>query len=211
MGAGKKGFTGSAGRMGRMSSILVLVGLIGCSGYRPGSLPDGPPVDVYLEPVQNEAYISGITPLFQRDVRRIALQSRHLNLVADPDQADLTAYVRLADLRERQVAFLEDDSGQAVSSRLTLSAVLTVSEPGGATPLIDEETLSVNSPVYSDPQTAFSNPVDQTKPFISRNLASSVVLAIELAGRKLQADRTPEAGGVASEPLMGEGKQRAER
>jgi len=166
---------------------ILLGGLFGCAGYRAGSLPDGPPTRVFLEPVQNEAYVSGMVPLFRRELQRIALQSSHLALVSDPREADLTAYVRLADYRERQVAFLEQDSGQAISSRVALSAILTVAEPGLEPPLIDRETLSVQSPVYSDPETAFPNPVDQTKPALARNLAATVVLAIELAGRQRQA------------------------
>ncbi len=188
MGASKFEFFPLGRPIRRLALLLLATSLIGCSGYRPGSLPDGPPVKAYLEPVQNEAYVSGIAPLFQREVRSIALQSRNLTLVSSPSDADVTAYVRLADYLERQIAFLEKDSGQAITSRVSLSAILTVSEPGADDPLIDEETLSVQSPVYSDPETAFPNPVDQTKPTLARNLAASVVLAIELAGRERQAD-----------------------
>lgn len=183
----------------RLAFGILLTGcLFGCAGYRTGSLPDGPPVKVFLEPVQNEAYVSGLAPLFHQEVRRIALQSSHLTLVSDPKEADLSAYIRLADYQERQVAFLEEDTGQAVTSRVSLSAILTLSEPDRKAPLIDQETLSVESPVYSDPETAFPNPVDQTKPTLARNLAASVVLALELAGRQLQADAeisTGENGG----------------
>lgn len=171
-------------RMPTALLLLATVFLSGCSGYRSGSLPEGPPVTVYLEPVQNEAYVSGMAPLFQQKVNQLALQSRHLTLVSDKADAELSAYVRLKNFEERRVAFLEEDSGQAITSRVSLSALLTVTDTTSGRLLIENEALSAQAPVYSDPETAFSNPVNQTKPLLARNLASSVVLAIELAGRQ---------------------------
>jgi len=172
-----------------LTLLLATILLPGCAGYRAGSLPAGPPAKVYLEPVQNEAYLSGFTPLYQREVRRLALLSPSIKLVPDPAGADLTAYTRLADFHERQVAFLENDSGQAISSHVSLSALLTITEPGALDPIIGDEILSVEAPVYSDPQTAFANPVDQTKPTLARNLAASVVLALELAGQSISPEK----------------------
>lgn len=181
----------SSGPTGPLAAVAItlvsaLAVLAGCAGYRAGALPDRPPAKVYLEPVQNEAYLSGMVPLFQRELRRAALQSRAVQLVDSPEDADQTAYVRLADFRERPVAFLPQDTGQAITSRLSLGAVLTITAADGRK-LVEEEYLSAETAVYSDPETAFPNPVDQSKPHLARNLAATVLLAIELAPMPPQA------------------------
>ncbi len=163
------------------AALLAL--LTACVGYEPGVSPGTTtPKRIFLLPLQNEAYISGIAPLFQKELRRIALLNQNLIVVDSPAEADFEVYVRLADYREKPVAFLPRDSGQAVSSRISLGAFLTVTATADGEPLVEDGYLSAQSAVYSDPPTAFPNPVDQSKPVLARNLAAKVVLAIELAG-----------------------------
>jgi hypothetical protein len=162
-------------------ALAVLLFLAGCAGYRAGGLPETGISRLYLEPVQNEAYLSGITPLFQDQLRRAVLQSRSLEPVDSREAADLVAYVRLTDFRERPVAFLGEDTGQAISSRLSLAARMTLSDAGSGKEILADESYGTEAPVYSDPDTAFPNAVDQTKPVVARNLAATVTLAIELA------------------------------
>ena len=165
-----------------LSPILVAAVLLlgGCAGYRTGGLPDSSPASVYLLPVQNEAYLSGMIPIFQSELRRTVMQSRYLRLVDRAEDADMTAYVRLTDFEERPVAFLESDSGQAISSRIALSAVVTLENPVTGETILKDEDLTGNMAVYSDPETAFPNPLDQSKPALARNLAGRVVLTMEL-------------------------------
>ncbi len=169
----------SPGPRAVLAALLLLIG--GCSGYQPGGLPDSPPAAIHLFPVQNEAYLSGMVPIFQSQLRRAVMQSPRLRLVDRPEDADMTAYVRLTDFDERPVAFLESDSGQAISSRIALSAVVTLENPVTGETILADEALTGNMAVYSDPETAFPNPLDQSKPALARNLAARVVLTMELA------------------------------
>jgi len=159
--------------------VTIGVFLSGCAGYRTGALPNSKPAKVYLEPIQNEAYISGIISIFQNELRKMILQSRYLILVEDIDAADMSAYIRLTDYTERPVAFLESDTGQAISARVTLSAVLSLTASNGED-LLDDDVLTADYAIYSDPETAFPNPSDQSKPGIARNLAMKLVLEMEL-------------------------------
>jgi hypothetical protein len=163
------------------STLLTLLTLLlaGCAGYQPGPLPDSRVATVFLEPVQNEAYLSGIAPLFQSALHRGILESRLLRPVNSPAEADMIAYVRLRDFEEQPVAFLESDTGQPISARVSLSAVITLWD-GEETLIVEDETVRAEAAVYSSPQTAFSNPIDQTKPAIVRNLARRVLLELEL-------------------------------
>ena len=175
----------TAARSARRGLSPVLVAAVfflgGCAGYRTGGLPGSTPASVYLFPVQNEAYVSGMVPVFQSELRRTVMQSRYLRLVDRAEDADMTAYVRLMNFEERPVAFLESDSGQAISSRIALSAVVTLENPVTGETILADEALTGNMAVYSDPETAFPNPLDQSKPALARNLAARVVLTMELS------------------------------
>ncbi|MFP4352675.1 MAG: hypothetical protein ACLFRP_09370 [Puniceicoccaceae bacterium] len=161
-----------------LAAVLLLGG---CAGYRTGGLPDPTPASVFLRPVQNEAYISGMAAIFQNELRRAVMGSPYLRLADRADDADMTAYVRLTDFRESPVAFLESDSGQAISSRIALSAVLTLENPETGEVILADEALTGNMAVYSDPETAFTDPLDQSKPALARDLAARAVLTMELS------------------------------
>lgn len=160
---------------------LLAILLVGCAGYQKGALPDTRSATLYLMPVQNEAYLSGFASLFQSELRRQILASRMLKLVPSPEEADMIAYIRVADFEEQSIGFLESDTGQPISARMSIAGYLTLTETDAAeTIIVEEKPFSVNSAVYSSPSTAFTNPVDQSKPSIARNLASKAVLEIEL-------------------------------
>ncbi|MGE9290722.1 MAG: LPS assembly lipoprotein LptE [Puniceicoccales bacterium] len=166
-----------------ISLLLPLAFLFfsGCTGYQRGSLPDAHTASVYLKPVQNEAYLSGIAPLFQSELRQQILDSRTLILADKPEDADMEAYVRLVDYNEEPIGYLETDTGQPISARLSLSALITLSETDSEGDyLLEDSRVSIDTAVYSSPSTAFPNPVDQSKPAMARNLAQKVVLQLEL-------------------------------
>lgn len=155
--------------------------IAGCAGYQKGSLPNSETASLYLEPIQNEAYISGVAPLFQSELRRQILSSRLLKLVPTPEEADMVAYIRLLDYEEQPIGYLKSDTGQPISARISVSAQLTLTETDiDETVLIEDMPLTANSAVYSSPSTAFPNPVDQSKPAMVSDLARRVVLELEL-------------------------------
>ncbi|MEM0966411.1 MAG: hypothetical protein AAGJ81_09715 [Verrucomicrobiota bacterium] len=155
--------------------------LSGCAGYQKGALPNPEPATIYLKPVQNEAYVSGMVPVFQNQLSRTIAQSRYLIPVQSEDEADMVAYVQLVDFRERPIAFLETDTGQAISARISLSASVTLDHSGPPEKeVLKDKVLTADAAVYSDPDTAFANPTDQSKPTVARNLAMMVTLELEL-------------------------------
>jgi len=166
----------------RLALVLIPIALLaGCAGYQRGPLPDSKPASVYLEPIQNEAYISGFAPLFQNELRKAILNSRLLILSDDPEDADMIAYIRLRDFDEEPIGFLESDTGQPISARVQISAILSLwDSPLKDVSLVENEVVRVDSAVYSSPQTAFTAPVDQSKPAIARNLAAKTTLEMEL-------------------------------
>lgn len=162
-----------------LAQLLVAVLLAGCAGYQKGSMPNREVATVYLEPVQNEAYISGIAPLFQSALGRGIIESPLLRPADSAESADMVAYVRLSDYEEQPIGYLESDTGQPISARVQLSAIISLWGASG-NPIVEDETIRTDSAVYSAPETAFSNPIDQSKPAIVRSLAKRVVLELEL-------------------------------
>tara|TARA_R100000027_G_scaffold61057_1_gene52176 strand:+ start:10467 stop:10991 length:525 start_codon:yes stop_codon:yes gene_type:complete len=160
---------------------LLVVFMFGCASYQTGSLPDSHIAHIYLKPVQNEAFVSGVAPLYQSALREGILESRLLRLVSNPADADMVAYIRLTDFEEQPIAYLETDTGQPISARISLSAIISLSSSdSNDNDLAEDRVVSTNSAVYSAPTTAFPNPVDQTKPTMVRDLAQKTVLELEL-------------------------------
>lgn len=161
--------------------LALACSILGCAGYRTGSLPNSKVAKIYLKPVQNEAYVSGVISMYQSELRQGILDSRLLRPVSDPAEADMIAFVRLVDFEEQPIAYLETDTGQPISARISLSAILKVSSDEEANgDIVEEQLVSTNAAVYSAPTTAFPNPVDQTKPTMVRDLARKTVLELEL-------------------------------
>lgn len=159
--------------------FVLLIASQGCQHYGTGALPSDHKVYVYLEPVQNEAYISGFANLFQSELVEALRNSPVVVLVQDERQADYSGQVRLRNFDKQAIAYAESDTGQPASARYSIDAWLSLLRREDGSLLLDNNRVTADISVYVDAAQSFTMPGFQSKPTLARDLARNVARSIE--------------------------------